>query len=186
MIKIKLKTLFFSFYSDLYQSKVEYSMALLRDFLDPLKLPSLSSVVREELNAPLTLEELRRAVLEAPNNKAPGLDGLPSEVYKYYGDILLPELLKVLNHAWETFKLPDSMNEACIIVLLKPDKDPLAPESYRPISLLNSDAKILTRILAARLGRVMQGLIHPDQSGFIHTRSTAINLRSLYLNMQLQ
>lgn len=55
------------------------------------------------------MEELRGAVLEAP------------EVYKYYGDILLPELLKVLNHAWEPFKLPDSMNEACIIVLLKPD-----------------------------------------------------------------
>lgn len=142
-------------------------------------------MARGELNVPLTMEELERAVAESPNNKAPGLDGLPSEVYKQYGDVLIPEYLKVLNQACKSFKFPDSMNDTCIIVLPKPDKDLLTPESYRPISLLNSDVKILARILAMRLGKVIQGLIHPDQSGFTHTRSTATNLRRLYLNMQL-
>lgn len=75
------------------------------------------------------------------------------------------------------------MNDACIIVLPKPGKDLLAPESYRPISLLNLDVKILARILATRLSKVMQGWVHPDQSSFIPTRSTAINRR--FLNMQL-
>lgn len=98
---------------------------------------------------------------------------------------MLPELLKNLNQALDSSKLPDSMNDACIIVIPKPSKDILVTESYRPISLLNLDVKILARVLAMRLGKVMQGLIHPDQFGFILTRSTAINLRRLFLNMQL-
>lgn len=77
------------------------------------------------------------------------------------------------------------MKDACIIVLPKTGKDPLAPESYRPISLLNSDANILARVLATRLNRHIQGLIHQNQCGFIPTKSTATNLRRLYLNMQL-
>lgn len=46
------------------------------------------------LEAPLTLDELREAVSNLPNNKAPGTDGLPGEVYKKL-DILLPDLLDV-------------------------------------------------------------------------------------------
>lgn len=52
---------------------------------------------------------------------------------------MLPELLEFFNAALEYGHLPPSMNEAVIIVLLKPDKpdkSPNNPESYRPISLL--------------------------------------------------
>lgn len=68
------------------------------------------------------------------NNKAPGMDGLPVEIYKIYGQILLPELLVVLNEVYITRELPKTMLETIIIVILKPSKDPLKPESYRPIS----------------------------------------------------
>lgn len=71
------------------------------------------------LDAPLTSDELIRAASDSPNGKAPGLDGLPLEVYKSYGDILLPELLKVLNHAHASFRLLETMNDACIIVLIR-------------------------------------------------------------------
>lgn len=50
-------------------------------------------------------------------------------------------------------------NDACIIILPKSGKNLLVPESYRPISLLNSDVKILARILATRLSKVMQGVV---------------------------
>lgn len=54
-----------------------------------------------------------------------------------------------------------------------------------PISLFNSDVKILVKVLANRLCWVMQHLVHPDQSGFILARSTAVNIPRLYLNKQL-
>lgn len=77
------------------------------------------------------------------------------------------------------------MQEAIIILLPKPGKDPLFPKSYRPISLLLVDAKILAKVLTARLTQVIPNLIDSDQTGFIPEKSTAINFRCLYLNLQL-
>ena len=48
-------------------------------------------------------------------------------------------------------KLPNSFYEASITLISKPDKDPIQKENYRPISLMNTDVKILTRILANRI-----------------------------------
>ncbi|CAJ0961678.1 unnamed protein product [Ranitomeya imitator] len=77
------------------------------------------------------------------------------------------------------------MREAIVVVIPKADKDPQQPESYRPISLLTADIKILAKALANRLSQVIDKLIHPDQSGFMPNKSTAINLRRLFLNMQI-
>lgn len=73
------------------------------------------------------------------------------------------------------------IREAVIVVIPKPGKDPLLPDSYRPIYLLNADIKLLAKILATRLARIVAGLVHLDQSGFILTRSTALNIRRLFL-----
>lgn len=79
--------------------------------------------------------------------------------------------------------LPDSMNEALIVVIIKPGKDRLHCGSYRPISLLNNDAKILAKVLALRLQMIILSLISPDQSGFMPGRSTFDNIRRLYLHI---
>lgn len=55
-------------------------------------------------------------------------------------------------------------------LLLKTGKDPTCLQSYRAISLLNSDYKILATILANRLNIVLSAYIHPDQAGFIKKR----------------
>lgn len=99
---------------------------------------------------------------------------------------MLPRLLNVLNYARESQSLPESMTRANIILLLKPDKDPLDPGSYRPISLLQSDIKILAKVLSMRPNGAITSIVYSDQSGFIPQRSSAINLRRLYLNMQTQ
>lgn len=81
------------------------------------------------------------------NQKSPGPDGLPGETYKYYGEILFLELLRTLRGAVLEGRLPPSMSEATFIVIRKEEKDPLDAASYRPISLLCSDVKILARML---------------------------------------
>lgn len=98
--------------------------------------------------------------------------------------MLLPELLKALNWAAVKGKLPSSMTEATIIVLHNEGKDPLHTSSYRPTSLLCSDVKILAKVLTTRLNKIIQKLIHPDKSGFIPSRSTNVNIRRVYLNLQ--
>lgn len=75
------------------------------------------------------------------------------------------------------------MSEAIIVVLPKPNKDPASCASYRPISLLNVDAKITTKILATRLNSVILSLVNGDQTGFMPGKGTDINLRRLYTNI---
>lgn len=77
------------------------------------------------------------------------------------------------------------MREAIIILLTKPGKDSTNPGSYRPISLLPVDVKLLAKVLAHRLSKVIQEVVHEDQAGFIPNKSTAVNIRCLYLNLQL-
>lgn len=72
------------------------------------------------------------------------------------------------------------MTQATISVLLKKGKDPLKCESFRPVSLLCCDYKILTKVLASRLESVMHTVIHPNQTGFIKGRQLFGNIRRLF------
>lgn len=147
------------FYSDLYKSQVDYSPDDLQDYLQGIELPCLADAQRLLLDAPIKLEELQEALSLFPNSKAPGDDGLPMEIFKQYGGVVLPQLLKVLNSARGSQCLPESMTRASIILKLKLGKDPLVPRSYRPNSLLESDKKILAKVLALGLNRVISSII---------------------------
>ena len=72
------------------------------------------------------------------------------------------------------------MREAVIVLMLKPGKDPALCGSYRPLSLLNHDVKILAKVLATRLSLMIAQIVSPVQSGFVPQRSTSFNLRTVF------
>lgn len=92
------------------------------------------------------------------------------EFYREFSPKLVPILKSVHDESLANGKLPQTLSQAMISVLLKKDKDSLECSSYRPISLLCCDYKILTKVLAKRVEVIIPTIINKDQTGFIPGR----------------
>ncbi|XP_059477948.1 uncharacterized protein LOC132198144 [Neocloeon triangulifer] len=124
-------------------------------------------------NRPFNSEELNYAINKLDNKKAPGPDGIHVEFIKHLGPIARGHVLNLVNASWNC-QVPTSWKEALITPILKPEKDPNNPKSYRPIALTNTFAKVAEKMVNLRLENFLESskIIADEQAGYREHRGT--------------
>uniref|UniRef100_A0A803TII6 Reverse transcriptase domain-containing protein n=1 Tax=Anolis carolinensis TaxID=28377 RepID=A0A803TII6_ANOCA len=167
---------FYKFYKTLY-TKDQIEKEGIVKFLNNQKLAKITDKHRELLNKEISKEELYKAIKKLDPSKAPGPDGFTAGYYKTFEQELSPMLLKIMNQAMQNEIIPNTWKEAIITLIHKEKSDPQDIKNYRPISLLNTDYKLFTNILAERLKTFLTDWIKEDQAGFLPRRQIRDNVR---------
>ena len=161
-----------NFYGDLFQNEAIDQKAAV-DFLT--FLPRLPAAMAESLEAPITEEECFTALSRMKNNKSPGDDGLTKEFYVTVFSCISKQFVAVVNDIFRSESLSPSQKHGLITLICKDSDHSDLLKNWRPISLLNVDYKIISKVLSARLGSVLSNIIHFDQTCSVPGRSILDN-----------
>ena len=168
------------FYQNLYSTKLKGEFENTELFLDDDTVPRLDEYDKQLCDSVLTILECGSALKQLPNNKSPGIDGLTTNFYKFFWidikDILYNSYIYSLEHN----TLTPEQKRGILNLLPKEGKDLRYLANWRPVSLLTTDYKILTKSLAIRLQKVISKIISNDQVGYIKKRYIGENIRTIF------
>jgi len=106
----------------LYGNKMD-NLEEMDKFLGNYNFPKLNQEEIENLNRPITSTEIETVIRNLPANKSPSPDGFTAEFYQKFREELTPILFKLFQKITEEGKLPNSVYEATITLIPKPDKN---------------------------------------------------------------
>ena len=164
------------FYTALYYSNGN-NKEQMEDNLKHIKY-KINKDEQKQLNEWISEPEIQNAIKEMASEKSPGDDGLPKEFYQKFKDILIPELCEIYNNIILSGKQPESPKNAIIKLIFKKG-DHRKLKNWRPVSLLNVDYKILSKIMASRLRHKLENIIHKEQKCGIPNRKMIKIIRNL-------
>ena len=166
------------YYAKLYTEDIDKKFPLESSlFLDDKYITKVTPDLAINCDNPVTLEECQKALSTMSNNKTPGSDGFSGEFYKFFWEEIKDLVLGSFSYAFKVGRLSIDQRRGVISLIPKKGKDVRFLKNWRPISLLNTDYKILTKVLASRLQEALNVIISPDQTGYIKGRYIGENVR---------
>ena len=168
------------FYKDLYKSQNLSVNKAEKDFFlaDSQHTKKISENSKAMLDSDITFEELAKSLKKMKNNKSPGPDGIVTEFYKIYWNLIGNDLHEVICAGLEDEQLAYTQYLATIVLLYKKGPRPDI-KNWRPIALLNNDYKLISKVFAERLKVVLPEIISQDQKGCVPGRYIGENIRMI-------
>lgn len=137
--------------------------------LDGINFAQISDIDNEDLIAPFSLEETKEVVWSCEGDKSPGLDGFNFTFYKQFWDLVKHEVCDFIQEFYYNARFPKAVT-ASFIALIPKKEHPQSLLEYRPISIIGSMYKIVAKLLAMRLKRVLGKVISKCQTAFLPGR----------------
>ena len=179
--KLEIENEISTFYRDLYES-VPDEIKLTDEFFS--HTPTVPPDIANTVGLDLTLEDLTATLLTCKDS-APGPDGIPYSILKHFWSIFGPVLLAAWKYSLERQILPPSHKVSYLKLIPKAGKDTRLLANLRPITLSNTDHKLLTKTYSKRLTRVMSSVISQEQTAYIPGRLINDNIRSMLMTIDL-
>ena len=162
------------FYQELYDidQDVQFSLVNHTDILVPMQ-------IRESQNQQLEFIDLEKAIKSMNNNKTPGQDGLPIDFYKVFWVKIKEIFYGMMLEVYEKERLHSTARKGILNLIPKANKDTRVIKNLRPITLLNTDYKIIEKAIANKMIPALEHIIHKDQRGFMKERRISVNIRKM-------
>ena len=162
------------FYQHLYERDTNVSFSMQNNY--NLYVPP---EVKKEQETQITMDDLALALKGMQNGKTPGEDGIPADFYKVFWTKIRHNFYDMVLHNYQQGSLHPTARKGILNLILKPNKDSRYIKNLRPITLLNTDYKIIEKTIANKMIPALEHIIHKDQRGFMKDRRISVNIRKM-------
>ena len=135
--------------------------------------------IRKDQERQITMQNLEYAIKGMKNNKTPGYDGIPVDFYKVFWSKIKQVFYDMVIEVYAVQLLHPSAREGVLNLIPKPKKDTRYIKNLRPITLLNTDYKVIEKAIANKMLPALNEIISKDQRGFMKERRISVNIRKM-------
>ncbi|GKA09897.1 hypothetical protein Tco_0689330 [Tanacetum coccineum] len=160
----KIKREVFEYYKSIFSEEARE-----RPKFQNNNLGKLSADDPSRLEAPFSESEVWEAVKGCGSDKAPGPDGFNFKFINKFWGVIKEDVMRLVQWFWDRGEISKGCN-ASFVTLIPKTTDPIGLADFRPISLIGSYYKILTKMLAKRVKKVVGNVIGDVQNAFIGGR----------------